>query len=96
MLSLAARIAEMGLRRTGDAATYDGATVYGQFDFDIALYPRGFQSGVVATVNMAVFLRSVLPANPKGETFTLNETEYTITQIVPEESDTELLAVLFE
>lgn len=80
----------------GTGVTYAGSRVYAILEFDVALYPRGFQSGVPVSANVAVFLRSDMAAKPIGEKFTYNETEYTIRQIVPEESDTNAIAVLFE
>ena len=96
MESVAANVAVKVQRKLGTAVTYDGGVVYAFLEFDIALYPRGYQSSVPVAVNMAVFLRGEIPEKPAGSVFTYNDTEYTMLQVVPEESDTNSIAVLFE
>ena len=96
METLAQSIAAATNKLLGDAVTYDGGTIYALLDFDVALYPRGFQSAAPVSVNLAVFVRSEVPSSPVGETFIYSGTTYTILQIVSEESDTNSMAVLFE
>lgn len=96
MESVAASVASKTQRKLGTAVTYDGGTIYAILEFDIALYPRGYQSSVPVSVNMAVFLRGEIPEKPVGSVFTYAGTDYTMLQVVPEESDTNSIAVLFE
>lgn len=93
---IAAELAEFGCEELGDPVTYSGSIVYALLDFDISVYPSGFQSQRPVSANMAVFQRADVGSEPVGDTFTYGVTEYTILQIVPEESDTNLIAVLFE
>lgn len=91
-----AELAEFGLEELGEPVAYSGSTVYALLDFDISVYPGGFQSQRPVSANMAVFNRADIDSEPVGDTFTYGVDTYTILQVVPEESDTNLIAVLFE